>query len=87
MQPGHMGIRIQSSYSEIVKIKLLLNRRYLKRSVYPFCVIHVRPPIEPSAWIVITTLAPPTDDVMHMASLPGWKVVVVGDEMTPENWR
>ena len=40
-----------------------------------------------NSWIVITSVAPPTADVMYMASLPGWRVVVVGDEKTPVNWR
>ena len=40
-----------------------------------------------SRWIVITSVAPPTDDVIYMASLPGWRVLVVGDEKTPVNWR
>ncbi|KAK3757296.1 hypothetical protein RRG08_061633 [Elysia crispata] len=42
--------------------------------------------ITPSHWIIITTVAPPTADVMHMASLPGWRIVVVGDEKTLKNW-
>ncbi|GFN84256.1 conserved uncharacterized protein [Plakobranchus ocellatus] len=37
-------------------------------------------------WIVITTLSPPTDDVKFLASLSGWRVVVVGDVATPHNW-
>ncbi|KAK3747353.1 hypothetical protein RRG08_059595 [Elysia crispata] len=45
-----------------------------------------RPVSQFGHWIVITTVAPPTADVMHMASLPGWRIVVVGDEKTPKNW-
>ncbi|GFR95441.1 conserved uncharacterized protein [Elysia marginata] len=37
-------------------------------------------------WIVITTIAPPTDDVKFVASLEGWRVVVVGDLKTPPDW-
>ncbi|GFR78229.1 conserved uncharacterized protein [Elysia marginata] len=46
-----------------------------------------QPELLASHWIVITTVAPPTADVMFMASLPGWKVVVIGDEKTPASWR
>jgi hypothetical protein len=37
-------------------------------------------------WIVITSIAPPTDAVKAWAALPGWKVVVVGDVKTPRDW-
>ena len=38
-------------------------------------------------WIVITTINPPTPDVKKLATIPGWKVVVVGDTKSPQNWR
>jgi len=37
-------------------------------------------------WIVITTINPPTSDVKKLASIPGWKVVIVGDLKSPKNW-
>ncbi|VDO18305.1 unnamed protein product [Heligmosomoides polygyrus] len=37
-------------------------------------------------WIVITTVNNPTDDIKRLAKIPGWSVVVVGDEKTPKNW-
>ncbi|XP_046377890.2 probable glycosyltransferase STELLO1 [Haliotis rufescens] len=37
-------------------------------------------------WIVITTIAYPTSDVRFLAQVPGWKVVVVGDTKTPNDW-
>ena len=38
-------------------------------------------------WIVITTINYPTSDVKKLASIPGWKVVIVGDTKSPKNWR
>ncbi|GFO05681.1 conserved uncharacterized protein [Plakobranchus ocellatus] len=38
-------------------------------------------------WIVITTLSAPTSDVKFLASLSGWKVVVVADVATPTDWN
>lgn len=38
-------------------------------------------------WVVITTINLPTDDVKMLASMEGWKVVVVGDTKTPPSWR
>lgn len=53
--------------------------------------IQKRPPPPPDSmndkWIVITTINNPTDDVMKLANIPGWKVVVVGDTKSPKYWR
>lgn len=38
-------------------------------------------------WIVVTSINYPTVDVRKLASIPGWKVVVVGDLKTPKDWR
>ena len=38
-------------------------------------------------WIVVTTINSPTADVKKLAGIEGWKVVVVGDTKTPEDWR
>lgn len=37
-------------------------------------------------WVVITSIAYPTPAVTRLASLPGWKVVVVADKKTPRDW-
>ena len=37
-------------------------------------------------WIVVTTINPPTDAVKRLATLPGWRTVVVGDSKTPKDW-
>ncbi|XP_001627412.2 probable glycosyltransferase STELLO1 [Nematostella vectensis] len=37
-------------------------------------------------WIIITTINEPTEDVKKLASIEGWKVVVVGDTKTPSGW-
>jgi hypothetical protein len=37
-------------------------------------------------WVVITSIAYPTPAVTRLASLPGWKVVVVADKKTPQDW-
>ncbi len=37
--------------------------------------------------IVITSIFPPTPAVRQWAALSDWRVVVVGDRKTPENWR
>ena len=38
-------------------------------------------------WIVITTINPPTKDVIKLSKIKGWKVVVVGDTKTPADWK
>ena len=38
-------------------------------------------------WIVVTTIQHPTVQMSKLASLKGWKMVVVGDVSTPANWR
>ncbi|RCN48274.1 hypothetical protein ANCCAN_05689 [Ancylostoma caninum] len=38
-------------------------------------------------WIVVTSANYPTEDLMSLARIPGWKMVVVGDTKTPKNWR
>ena len=38
-------------------------------------------------WIVVTTINSPTAGVKKLAGIEGWKVVVVGDTETPEDWR
>lgn len=37
-------------------------------------------------WIVVTTIQYPTKEVKKLASLPGWRLVVVGDKKTPKDW-
>ena len=51
-----------------------------------------RKPVPPAEemhdkWIVVTTINSPTEDVKKLAGIEGWKVVVVGDTKTPEDWR
>ena len=51
-----------------------------------------RKPVPPAnemheKWIVVTTINSPTADVKKLAGIEGWKVVVVGDTKTPEDWR
>ena len=38
-------------------------------------------------WIVVTTIQYPTVQMKKLASLKGWKMVVVGDIKTPANWK
>ena len=38
-------------------------------------------------WIVLTSINAPTKDVKNLAAIEGWKVVVVGDKKTPQDWR
>ena len=38
-------------------------------------------------WIVLTSINAPTKDVKRLAAITGWKVVVVGDKKTPQDWR
>lgn len=37
-------------------------------------------------WIVLTTINYPTTSIMNLANI-GWKVVVIGDVLTPINWN
>ncbi|KAF8356879.1 hypothetical protein PRIPAC_91874 [Pristionchus pacificus] len=39
-----------------------------------------------SKWIVVTSIAAPTDDVKRLASYADWTLVVVGDTKTPADW-
>jgi hypothetical protein len=38
-------------------------------------------------FIIITSINPPTESVRQFSRLPGWQVIVVGDEKTPVDWR
>lgn len=38
-------------------------------------------------FLVITTINPPTEAIRSFANIPGWKVVVVGDQKTPKDWK
>ncbi len=37
-------------------------------------------------WIVLTTIQGPTEAVRAISRIPGWSMVVVGDEKTPQSW-
>lgn len=37
-------------------------------------------------WIVVTTIQYPTHQLKKLASLQGWRLVVVGDRKTPKDW-
>jgi hypothetical protein len=37
-------------------------------------------------FLIITSIFPPTEAVKKFAEVPGWKVVVVGDKKSPEDW-
>ena len=38
-------------------------------------------------WIVVTSVAHPTDQVKKLSKIKGWKLVVVADTKTPVNWK
>lgn len=38
-------------------------------------------------WIVVTSVAHPTDQVKKLSKIKGWKLVVVADKKTPVNWK
>ena len=54
---------------------------------------HLSPPAtgsareKPSNWVVITTINYPTETVKALAKAPGWQVVVVADQKTPQDWQ
>ncbi len=37
-------------------------------------------------WIVVTTIQYPTEQLKQIAQIPGWRLVVVGDKKTPNDW-
>jgi len=37
-------------------------------------------------WIVVTSINPPTPAIKLLATLPSWRVVVIGDSKTPKDW-
>ena len=38
-------------------------------------------------WIVLTSIQGPTKDVLQLSRLKGWKLVVVGDRKTPDEYK
>ena len=38
-------------------------------------------------WIVVTSVAPPTEQVKNLSKIKDWKLVVVADTKTPKNWE
>ena len=39
-----------------------------------------------SKWIVVTTVNYPTETIQRLATVPGWRLVVVADLKTPADW-
>ena len=37
-------------------------------------------------WIVVTSIASPTEQVQKLSKIQGWKLVVVADLKTPKDW-
>lgn len=37
-------------------------------------------------WIVVTTIQYPTKQLQALSKIPGWRLVVVGDKKTPNDW-
>ncbi|XP_014661431.1 PREDICTED: uncharacterized protein LOC106804670 [Priapulus caudatus] len=44
------------------------------------------PDVHSERWVVVTSINRPTKDISRLASMPDWKVVIVGDKKTPANW-
>jgi hypothetical protein len=42
--------------------------------------------VQPSNFIVVTSIFPPTEAVRAFARLPEWHMIVVGDQKTPPEW-
>ena len=38
-------------------------------------------------WIVVTSVALPTEQVKNLSKIKGWKLIVVADTKTPTNWE
>ena len=38
-------------------------------------------------WIVVTSVSMPTEQVKNLSKIKGWKLIVVADLKTPENWK
>ena len=60
---------------ESIKWSEIKRRRRLKNTT-----IHER-------WIVVTSVSMPTEQVKGLSTIKGWKLVVVADLKTPENWK
>lgn len=63
--------------------------RNLRLSLF-FCLFllaHSLGAVQYDKWIVVTTIQHPTDPVKKLASIPGWRLVVVGDKKTPKDWH
>ena len=38
-------------------------------------------------WIVVTSVSMPTEQVKNLSKIKGWKLIVVADLKTPDNWK
>ncbi len=38
-------------------------------------------------WIIVTSISMPTEQVKKLSTIEGWKLIVVADSKTPENWK
>lgn len=54
--------------------------------IYSICFCSCLKTYASNRWIVITSIYYPTQAVQLLASLSGWKVVVVADKKTPPDW-
>jgi hypothetical protein len=66
---------VTQTLKESIKWSKIKRRRRLKNTT-----IHER-------WIVVTSVSMPTEQVKGLSTIKGWKLVVVADLKTPENWK
>ena len=64
---------------ELDELKIMANTIGRRKNI-PVNSMHDR-------WIVVTSIFNPTKDIKSLASIPGWKLVVVADKKTPKDWR
>ncbi len=38
-------------------------------------------------WIIVTSISLPTEQVKKLSTIEGWKLIVVADLKTPEDWK
>ena len=55
--------------------------------MFLFCLFFFNAAFSFEKWIVVTTIQAPTPQLRKLAEIPGWRLVVVGDKKTPQDWH
>ena len=84
------GVLYYCAPSEITQTNLGNVTTSLKESIQWSEIKTRRRPLDSTIherWIIVTSISMPTEQVKKLSTIEGWKLIVVADSKTPENWK